>query len=212
MGEAGPSQRYAWVKNLGEKCEEKGLSDLIARLAALAGSSDKITVHDIREEIGERSFGPFLIIPAVIEISPIGGIPGVPTAIAIIISLFAVQILFGRKHLWLPQTLENRTLNGHKVNKGLRKITALGSYSDKIFRPRMKWATKPPYLQFLSLVVILLCVSVPPLELIPFASTVPMLAIIMIGMALLLRDGVVAVVAGAIAAASGYLVHSALAA
>jgi len=136
----------------------------------------------------------------------------VPTAIAIIISLFAVQILFGRKHLWLPQTLENRTLNGHKVNKGLRKITALGSYSDKIFRPRMKWATKPPYLQFLSLMVILLCVSVPPLELIPFASTVPMLAIIMIGMALLLRDGVVAVVAGAIAAASGYLVHSALAA
>jgi hypothetical protein len=98
------------------------------------------------------------------------------------------------------------------LKKGLEKITSIARYTEKIFRPRMKWATKPPYLQFLSLVVILLCVSVPPLELIPFASTVPMLAIIMVGMALLVRDGLAAVVAAVIAAASGYLVHSALAA
>ncbi len=197
-------------KRLEEKREKNGLSDLIERLVALAGSSEKITVHEIREEIGERSFGPFLIIPAVIEISPIGGIPGVPTAIAIIISLFAVQILFGRKHLWLPQMIEKRTLNGHKLKRGLGKITSFARYSENIFRPRMKWATEPPYLQFLSLAVILLCASVPPLELIPFASTVPMLAIIMVGISLLVRDGLAAVVAAFVATASGYLVHSAL--
>jgi len=198
-------------KKLGEKRAEKGLSDLIARLTALTDSSDKITVHDIREEIGERSFGPFLIIPAVIEISPIGGIPGVPTAIAIIISLFAVQILFGRKHLWLPQILERQTLDGEKLRKGLGKLSSVSRYCEKIFRPRMKRLTAPPYLQCLAVVVMLLCVSVPPLELIPFASTVPMLAVIMVGVALLMRDGLAAVIAAVMAAGSGYLVYSALA-
>lgn len=205
-------KKHALVEKLGKTRDENGLSDLIERLVALSGSSEKITVHEIREEIGERSFGPFLIIPAIIEISPIGGIPGVPTAIAIIISLFAVQILFGRKHLWLPQIIEKRTLNGHKLKKGLGKITSFARYSESIFRPRMKWATEPPYLQFLSLAVLLLCACVPPLELIPFASTVPMLAIIKIGISLLVRDGLAAVVAAVMAAASGYLVHSALSA
>lgn len=199
-------------KELGNKREEKGLSDLIARLTALAGSCEKIAIHDIREEIGERSFGPFLIIPAVIEISPIGGIPGVPTAIAIIISLFAVQILVGRKHLWLPQILERRTLDGQKLKKGLDKLSPISRGCKKIFRPRMNWVTRPPYLQLLAAVVILLCVSVPPLEFIPFASTVPMLAVMMVGIALLMRDGLAALTASVMAAVSGYLVWSMLAA
>ncbi|MDP9840065.1 hypothetical protein J2T09_004845 [Neorhizobium huautlense] len=199
-------------KKLAEKCAGKGFSDLIARLTALADSSDRISVHEIREEIGERSFGPFLIIPAIIEISPIGGIPGVPTAIAIIISLFAVQILVGRKHLWLPQILERQTLDGQKLKNGLGKLSTISRHCEKILRPHMNWATRPPYLQLLAAVVILLCVSVPPLEFIPFASTAPMLAVMMVGIALLMRDGLAAVIASVMAAASGYLVWSMLAA
>lgn len=199
-------------KILGRKRKEQGLSSLIARLTSLVDTSENITVHDIREQIGERSFGPFLIIPAVIEISPIGGIPGVPTAIAIVISLFAVQILFGRKHLWLPQILERQALDGQKLKKGLGKLSSISCYCEKFFRPRMKRLTAPPYLQCLAMVVMLLCVSVPPLELIPFASTVPMLAVIMVGVALLMRDGLAAVIAAVMAAGSGYLVYSALAA
>lgn len=94
-----------------------GLADLLHRMHSLADSSDTLTIHDIREEVGERSFGPFLIIPAIIEISPIGGIPGVPTVIAVIISIFAIQILCGRKHLWLPQAVERRTVDGQTVSR-----------------------------------------------------------------------------------------------
>lgn len=199
-------------KELGNTREKKGLSVLIARLTALAGYCEKIAIHDIREEIGERSFGPSLIIPAVIEISPLGSIPGGPTAVAIIISIFAVQILFGRKHLWLPQILERQTLDGQKLKTELGKLSSISCYCEIIFRPRIKRLTAPPYLRCLAVVVMLLCVSVPPLELIPFASTVPMLAVTIVGVALLMRDGLAAGIAAVMAVGSGYLVYSALAA
>lgn len=76
----------------------------------------------------------------------------------------------------------------------------------------MKRLTAPPYLQCLAVVVMLLCDTVPPLELIPFASTVPMLAVTMVGVALLMCDGLASGIAAVMAVGSGYLVYSALAA
>ena len=146
--------------------------------------------------MGERSFGPFLIIPAVI---------------AIVIAFFAIQILFGRKHLWLPNWLEKREIDGTKLKSGLKKIESVSRWTDKVFRPRMQWATKPPYLTGIAVLIILLCASVPPLELIPFASTIPMAAVIIFGLALLARDGLMACIAVALSTGVAYLVYTALA-
>ena len=43
--------------------------------------------------------------------------------------------------------------------------------------------------------VVALCCTVPPLELIPFASSAPMLAIAAFGLAILVRDGLLMLVA-----------------
>lgn len=51
---------------------------------------------------GKRSYGPFLLVPALIEISPVGGIPGMPTVLAATIIPFAALMVFGRKYIWLP--------------------------------------------------------------------------------------------------------------
>ena len=52
-----------------------------------------------------------------------------------------------------------------------------------MMRRALSWAA--------ALAVIVLCVTVPPLEFLPFASTAPMLAIAAIGLALIVRDGLV---------------------
>ena len=49
-------------------------------------------------------------------------------------------------------------------------------------------------------VVVALCCTVPPLELIPFASSAPMLAIAAFGLAILVRDGLLMLVALALSA------------
>lgn len=45
-----------------------------------------------------------------------------------------------------------------------------------------------------ALAVIALCIMVPPLELLPFAAVIPMLAIAIIGLAVMVRDGVLMLV------------------
>lgn len=185
---------------------QQNLGGLLRDIKVLARDAEQLSIHNIRETVGERSFGPFLTIPAIIEMSPIGGIPGLPSVIAIVISFIAIQILFGRKHLWLPDWLEKRKITGPKLERGVEKIEPASQWIDKLVRPRMAWATKPPFLQGLAALSIALCATVPPLELIPFASTLPMAAIALIGLSLTARDGLLACLALLLATGTGYAV------
>jgi hypothetical protein len=171
------------------------LEDLAIRLADLGRSSAKIGVHQMRGETGERSFGPFLLIPAIIELSPIGGIPGVPTVIAAAITLIGVQILLGRRHLWLPQFIERSAMDGERFAKAMDSAKTAARYVDSVLRARMTWATRSAWARGIAGVVIALAATVPPLEIIPFASSLPMSAIALFGLALMARDGLVATVA-----------------
>ncbi|GGE52628.1 membrane protein [Agaricicola taiwanensis] len=170
---------------------DRTLSGLICDMCDLGHDGTPVSVTDIREKIGERSFGPFLLIPALIEISPIGGIPGLPTVLAVIISLFAVQILMGRKHLWLPDFLEHRSIDGKKFARGMARIRKTTRWVDHVLQPRLKWATRPPWVYGAAAMCLALCATVPVLELVPFASSFPMAAIALFGLGLVARDGIV---------------------
>ncbi|WP_234905840.1 exopolysaccharide biosynthesis protein [Affinirhizobium pseudoryzae] len=188
----------------------EGLCDLLTMIDELGDRQRNVSVHDIREEIGERSFGPFLLVPAVIEMSPIGGIPGLPTALAVIISLFAVQILFGAQNLWLPQFVEKRTIDGKRLKSAMDTMMPVARFIDRFLKPRLKWLTKPPWVQVAAALSILICCTVPPLELIPFASTAPMGAIALFGLSLMARDGLLTVIAGLVSLSAIYLVYTVL--
>lgn len=170
---------------------DRTLSGLIDDLCELGHDGERVSVNCIREQIGRRSFGPFILIPALIEISPIGGIPGLPTGIALIISLFAVQLLMGRDHLWLPDFIEHRSVSGARFARAMARIRKATRWIDHVLKPRLRWATRPPWVYFAAVMCIALCATVPVLELVPFASTAPMAAIALFGLGLLARDGVV---------------------
>jgi len=193
-----------------EGSDETGLTHLLDTLSSLGEQNETVTVHQFREEIGERSFGPFLVVPALIELSPIGGIPGVPSVIAVIISLFCVQIALGMKHLWLPDFVEKRKMPGEKLQRGLDFLRPPARWIDTILKPRLRWITKPPALQVIAVLCVLLAATVPPLEIVPFASSLPIGAIALFGLALMVRDGAVAIVAGCLAAGTGYMLYTTL--
>lgn len=69
------------------------MGDILDRFEALAESSERVAVGDMVDVIGTRSYGPFLIVPAMIELSPVGGVPGVPTALAAVVVLFALRFV-----------------------------------------------------------------------------------------------------------------------
>lgn len=181
--------------------DEGALAALLDSLARLGDEQDAVSVGRIRETVGDRSFGPFLLVPALVEVSPVGSIPGVPTILAAVIILFAVQILVGRDHLWLPGFIERRELNGGKLAAGMRKVLPVARWADRIVRPRLRWLTRRPWSSVAALACVALAATTPLLEVVPFASTVPMAGVALIGLALLTRDGVVLMLAAALSLA-----------
>jgi hypothetical protein len=176
--------------------EPHSVGDILDKLRELAGKGDKVRLGDVVEAVGKRSFGPFLLIPAMIDISPIGSIPGLPTVLAVVIAITAVQLLLGRDHLWLPGFLANRSRKSEDVKKAADKLDGLARRLDGWFHNRLPRLTTKPFQRMAAVIVLLLTLTVPPLELLPLATTAPMAAIAAFGLALLVHDGLLMLIAG----------------
>jgi len=190
--------------------DPQSVGDILDRLEEVAGKEDKVTLGKVVEAMGSRSHGPFLVIPALIDISPVGGIPGLPTVLGAIIILIAVQILIGRKHLWLPGFIERRGISPERTCKATAKLRGVARVTDRWFHGRLPKLTQGPFIRIAAICCIVMALTVPPLELFPFATTAPMAAIAAFGLALLVRDGALMIVAttlsaGAVALGVGFL-------
>ena len=174
--------------------EPQSATDTVESLEHLAEDKDEVRLADVLDEFGKRSFGPFMFIPAILEVSPIGGIPGVPTVLAAFIAMIALQLLFGRDHVWIPQFAEKRALKSDKLMKSAKKLEGFAEKLDHWFKGRLKQFTGPTWQKISAIAIILLCITVPPLEFIPFASSAPMLTIAAFALALTVRDGLLTLI------------------
>lgn len=168
---------------------DQTVDSILDDLERAATDADRVSIGDVIEVLGGRGFGPLLLVPALIEITPIGGIPGVPTFLAFIIVMISVQMVFGRDHAWLPGFVERRNVSGDRLAEAVRTLRPVGRRLDRWFHGRLRSFTGPRPRRIAAAASIVLCLTVPPLELLPFASTAPMLAIAMFGLAMTLRDG-----------------------
>lgn len=176
--------------------------DILNILRRTADRHDRVSIGDVLDAIGDRSYGPALLIPALIEITPIGGIPGLPTFLALIIAVAAVQLLLDKDHLWLPQFIQQRAVSADKLHKAADKLNPFAVRLDRWFHGRLRRFVRQPLPRIAAAIVVALCLTVPPLEFVPFASTGPMLAIAAFGLAMLVRDGLLMIAALAISLAA----------
>jgi hypothetical protein len=186
--------------------EQHGVNAILDRLERVGARRQELSIGEIVGAFGHRSYGPFLLVPPLIGISPIGTIPTVPTIVAAIIALFSVQILLGREQMWLPRFIRERTMATDKVGKATAKLRPVARFMDRWFHGRLPALTRGPFVRVAAALSLALCLVVPPLELLPWASAAPMLTIAMVGLALLVHDGalmVAALLVGASAVAIG---------
>ncbi|NNC48764.1 MAG: exopolysaccharide biosynthesis protein [Sphingomonas sp.] len=170
------------------------IADILECLHQIGEEHGCVSVGDMADAFGTRTYAPFLIVPALLELTPLGAVPGVPTLLAITIAIFAFQMLLGQDHIWIPGIIENRRVDGNKLKRASEKVEGIGEFMDRLFHKRLKGLTSGIFIKLAAVVVIALCFAVPPLEFLPFASAGPMLAIVFIGLALLVRDGVLLLV------------------
>jgi len=168
------------------------LDGVLNRLVAAceAPDDDQVSVAQIQRVIGERSFGPMLLIPALIGLSPIGAIPGVPAVMAAVELFFAWQILFGMKHPWLPPFIARRSIGATKLRRAIERIRPFARWVDThLLRSRLTWLTRGPFLKVIALICVLVSLITPVIEIVPLAGIVPNAALAAFGLAVTAHDG-----------------------
>jgi hypothetical protein len=176
----------------------KALPDLFGLLDGLAKAGRKeneMSVRDVRDTVGRRSFAPLLLTTSLIGFTPLGGVPGVPTTLAILIVLIAAQIVVGRQALWLPRFLLDRKVKGRKVASAAKSLQPFARLVDRAIRPRLTFLTERPSSYVIAITCILIAVTVPPLELVPFVDMPLWAALAAFALALAAHDGLLAIAA-----------------
>ncbi len=182
-----------------------GPESLGALLDALSEAGDEgggVALGDILHAVGGHSFTPVVLAVAVLLVSPISGIPGVPTAAAAVLLAIAAQALARRDHLWLPGVLLRRTLSRERYLNGIRWLRRPCSWVDRHSHPRLRPLVRGPGGTVSWLCCGLIPVSWPLLELLPMFTSLGALAIALIAFGLLTGDGLYA--------ALGYLLTGAV--
>ncbi|GAB2713377.1 exopolysaccharide biosynthesis protein [Halomonas garicola] len=168
------------------------LTELLALLERIERHNPNISVDDVLAAIGRRSFGPMLLIAGLITLAPlIGDIPGMPTLMALLVLLTAGQLLAGRKRFWLPGWLVRRSISREKFDKVLPYMKKPARWVDKLLRVRLPWLTGYWGSRLTALAGIAIALAMPPMEFIPFTANGAGLALALLGLGLVARDGLV---------------------
>jgi hypothetical protein len=184
------------------------LTELIETAAAAGEEPDSISIDDVLNAVGQRAFGHFLLIPGLIVLSPISGIPGVPTVGAIMILLVAGQMLLGRECFWVPAFIRKREISRKRVEQAARFMKPVSRVVDKLIWRRLSFLTQKPFTYAIALSCAAIALIMPPLEVILFANVLTSAAISAFALALVANDGLLASIAFLFTGAAFYIAFS----
>jgi hypothetical protein len=194
------------MKSIKKQHPIMNLAQLLARLGEASDDDCQVTMGMMLKEVGSKSFGPVLVFAGTIAFSPLSGIPGVPTLMAIIVLLTVGQLLIGKRHVWLPRWILQRSISREQYEFVLKELHKPARFVDRFFRPRLTVLTGRVGVYVIGAVCAVIALSMPPMELVPFAATTAGAALTAFGLSLITHDGVMAIVALVITAGVGTLV------
>lgn len=147
-----------------------------------------------------------LLVPALIVVTPLSAIPGLSSIIGLSIALIAVQMVFGRDHVWLPDWIMQRRVARQRLDKALSVLDKPAGFVDRLTRQRLSWLVRPP-LSWVPQSICMLCgLAMPFLELVPMSSTILGAAVSLFALAIVTADGLIAIFGLAIIAGAAGLV------
>ena len=119
--------------------EEGALTDIIAELEESASESggDEVEAGHLIDALDHRGYGPALAVLPLLEISPLGGIPGFPTILALTLAAITVRLLMGYEHFWAPNWLRRRTLKSDRVIRAVEWLKPVSLRIDAKLHERL---------------------------------------------------------------------------
>jgi len=147
---------------------------------------ETVTLGELRDRLARRGFGLLMIVlalPTLIPVLP----PGSAAVIGLLYVLLSLQMLFGKDEPWLPARLGRYRLSAKAITALRKRGIPFLQRIERFSRPRLLPIDDRIASRGVAVIVLLLgIVLVPPF---PFLNTLPALAVLIMGVGLLNRDG-----------------------
>jgi len=177
------------------------LSSVLQDLAE-DGERERVSVGDLLNALSDRALGALLFVFACPNALP--ALPGTSVILGAPLVLLAAQLAFKRKP-WLPGFITRRSMSRADFQGMVNRICPWLRRAEKMLRPRASAWALPPMEYLVGLVCLLLAIVV--LLPIPLGNMLPALAISLLALGILERDGLW-IVAGLVTAAGATVLVS----
>jgi hypothetical protein len=158
-------------------------------------SRDRVTMEEIVAALGDRGLGVLIAIFAIPNMLP-SAVPLGNVVVGVFPLIFAVHLACGFDKLMLPSFIANRSISASSLKTLVPKVAAMLSWFERLLKPRLPAVTGPGVERVVGvLCAILALITMVP---IPFAHNLPALALVLIGLGLIERDGLAILIGAAI--------------
>jgi len=175
-------------------------------LEALPGAveGDRISFGDLVDAFEQRAYGPLIVVFAAPNMLPVA-LPGLSAVLGAPLVLLTAQLMLGRRRPWLPGFLRRRSLARTSFEAMVARIVPRLRRIEARVSPRLPAVTGVLGKRVIGAlgVVLSLIIMLP----VPFGNAVPGLALVVMSVGLLGRDGL-AVLAGGLIGAAGLAIVS----
>jgi hypothetical protein len=155
--------------------------------------NDRISLQDLLDALGERSFGFLLLIFGIAcAIAP----PGFATVFSMPLLLFAAQMVAGFDAPWLPRSIGARNFARADLEATLKRAVPAMRWVEKICKPRLQFLIGELGERLLGVIVFILTIVIALPG--PGTNFPPGVAIAFMSIAIIERDGLL-VFAGVLA-------------
>ncbi len=152
---------------------------------------DRITVGDLVAALGHRGQAILLLLLALPNGLLLASIPGLSTIFGVPMCFIAMQMLVNRPSLWLPNRIRDQVIDRTTLNKILEVSNPYLVKIERYIKPRFQYFTYGFFEKIIGLSVLILSVIVTlP---IPFGNFLGGWGVIILSLAIIERDGIMAI-------------------
>jgi len=168
-----------------------------------AHEGDRLTLSDVSAHLRDRAWGGLLLVFAAINLLPLP--PGVTTVTGLPLIVLTAQMVAGRARPWFPRKFDQRGVSKDHLHRIAEKMRPWEERIERVLKPRLCMLTNHRAARVIGLLSLVLSVILwlP----IPLGNHVPALAMTLFALALIYRDGVMAIL-GAIATVASFILIS----
>ena len=182
-GEAEATTRAGRLRRLGAEPPPKKLSEILQTVAQNS-TAERITVGDLLRAMEGRAIAALLLVFAFPNILPTP--PGLAGILGLPLIYLSSQLMLGRTP-WLPPFISKRSITRETFVTLVTRAIPWLARAEKMLKQRLWPLASPPAQRFLGAVCLILSLvlALP----IPFGNMLPSIAICVLALGLLERDG-----------------------